>query len=226
MEANRAVNRRTPSTAAAFGGSRAAPASAHAAAAAASRLGGFGAAGRALGAAEAGTVQQTLYGCEQQQQLRWRQQLQQSRPNTAPAEPLASTEGWLTAAGHTPSAVIRTNSTSSSWQQYSQEQHGMQYSQRPYLQQHSRLLEVPAPWDSSHTTLPDRLGSGFSHQGPSTSGVNATAVAAASAASRHGFLSGQHRPDGLALVGSKIRVWWPLDREWYSATVQVSCQRE
>jgi hypothetical protein len=32
----------------------------------------------------------------------------------------------------------------------------------------------------------------------------------------------QHRPEGFGLVGCRVRVWWPLDREWYSGSIQVS----
>ncbi|KAF6262176.1 hypothetical protein COO60DRAFT_677318 [Scenedesmus sp. NREL 46B-D3] len=31
----------------------------------------------------------------------------------------------------------------------------------------------------------------------------------------------QHRPEGFGLVGRRVRVWWPLDREWYGGAVQA-----
>lgn len=67
---------------------------------------------------------------------------------------------------------------------------------------------------------PNRVGSGGFSDSPAEPG--STAADAAAGAVRSG--SRQNLRDvaaAAALVGKMIKVWWPLDQEWYTATVEV-----
>jgi hypothetical protein len=59
----------------------------------------------------------------------------------------------------------------------------------------------------------DRSGTGLS------TGLNPEGLPAEGS---EGAFRLQQRPEGFGLVGRGVRVWWPLDREWYSGTIQVS----
>jgi hypothetical protein len=81
--------------------------------------------------------------------------------------------------------------------------HASEHSWQQHAEQQQQQLGQAGPY---------RSGSGLD-TGPNPEGSPAEGL--------EGGRRLQQRPEGFGLVGRQVRVWWPLDREWYSGTIQV-----